>query len=171
MSDRGVWLGGCLLLLALVFGIVIGVTVMSPIHKREVDLIQDQLDEAIIARAEAVAELEANRKTVIAWDALTSWYDEESSGGIQANGRPFDEDRLTAAHRSLPFNTILILENIETGYLAPVRIEDRGPAGWTGRSLDVSRAVAQRLGIVERGVAKIRCYMLTEGRPSKEDWP
>ena len=106
---------------------------------------------------------------VVAWDCLASYYTEESSGGLQANGRRFDEERLTAAHRSIPLGSLLILENPENGALSPVRVEDRGPAKWTGRSLDVSLAVARRLGIVEKGVARLRCYMLVEGRPSVGD--
>lgn len=117
----------------------------------------------------AEAELEANRRLVLAWDSLTSWYSEESSGGVQANGRRFDENRLTAAHRALPFGTIVIIENTENGRVAVARIEDRGPAEWTGRTLDVSLEVARRLGIVKRGVARLRCYTVAEGRVSEED--
>jgi hypothetical protein len=117
----------------------------------------------------AEAEIEANRRIVLAWDALTSWYSEESSGGVQANGRRFDENRLTAAHRALPFGTIVIIENTENGRVAVARIEDRGPAEWTGRTLDVSLEVARRLGIVKRGVARLRCYTVAEGRVSEED--
>lgn len=117
----------------------------------------------------AEAEIEANRRIVLAWDALTSWYSEESSGGVQANGRRFDENRLTAAHRALPFGTIVIIENTENGRVAVARIEDRGPAEWTGRTLDVSLEVARRLGIVKRGVARLRCYTVAEGRKSEED--
>jgi len=168
-DGRGVWIGAVLMLAALVLGIIIGVAVMGPIADRKQAAMQTRLDEAIAERDQAKADLEANKRTVVAWDALASYYTEASSGGVQANGRRFDEDRLTAAHRSLKFGTILILENPANGALSVVRIEDRGPAKWTGRSLDVSLAVARRLGIVERGVARVRCYVLVQGRVSDED--
>lgn len=157
------------LLIALTIGLIIGARVMEGVSEREASILQAQLTEAELQRDEARAELEANKRTVIAWDALSSFYTEASSGGTQANGRPFDEDRLTAAHRSLKFGTILILENPENGALSVVRIEDRGPAEWTGRSLDVSLATAKRLGIVEKGVAKLKCYMVVQGRVSNGD--
>jgi rare lipoprotein A (peptidoglycan hydrolase) len=161
------WLAA--LLVALTIGLIVGARVMEGVAGREAKILNDNIADVTMQRDDAVAELEANKRTVIAWDALSSFYTEASSGGTQANGRPFDEDRLTAAHRSLKFGTILILENPANGALSVVRIEDRGPAEWTGRSLDVSLAVARRLGIVERGVARVRCYVLVQGRVSDED--
>ncbi|MBE3087713.1 MAG: hypothetical protein IMZ71_01145, partial [Chloroflexi bacterium] len=113
---------------ALALGLIIGARVMEGVAAHESKLLLNTIADVTTQRDEAVAELAANKRTVIAWDALASFYTEASSGGTQANGRPFDEDRLTAAHRSLKFGTILILENPENGALSVVRIEDRGPA-------------------------------------------
>jgi rare lipoprotein A (peptidoglycan hydrolase) len=157
------------IILTLGIGIVIGARVITYIAERDAKAMQTKLDETITERDEARAELKAKDCIVIAWDALASYYTESSSGEIQANGQKFDEDRLTAAHRSLPFGTLLLLENMENGKWSSVMIEDRGPAEWTGRTLDVSLAVAQRLGIVKLGEAQLRCYMLVKGRLSKED--
>jgi len=157
------------IIIALGLGIIVGTRVIVGITEHEANIMQAKLDDAITERDEAKAELKANNCIVLAWDALASYYTEASSGEVQANGQKFDEDRLIAAHRSLPFGTLLLLENLENGKLSFVRIEDRGPAKWTGRSLDVSLAVAHRLGIIEQGVAYLRCYVLVEGRPSKED--
>ena len=157
------------IIFALGLGIYAGHRVTAAYKDAEIMDVQAALEAAQASLAEAAVELEQNKAMVIAWDALASYYTEESSGGVQADGRRFDEDRLTAAHRSIPFGTLLILENQENGALSVVRIEDRGPAKWTGRTLDVSLAVARRLGIVERGVARLKCYMLVDGRPSMGD--
>jgi rare lipoprotein A (peptidoglycan hydrolase) len=156
-------------ILALGFGTWAGHSITAAYKDVEIMDAWAALEAAQASLADANVELEQNKATVIAWDALASYYTEASSGGVQANGRRFDEDRLTAAHRSIPFGTLLILENPENGALSLVRIEDRGPAKWTGRSLDVSLAVAQRLGIVEKGVARLRCYALVEGRVGAGD--
>ena len=110
-----------------------------------------------------------NKSVILAWDVVASFYTEASSGGTMANGQPFDEDLLTAAHRVLKFGTIILIENRENGRLCPAVIADRGPDPLTGCSLDVSLAVARRLGIVEQGVATLRCYLLVQGRPSIQD--
>jgi rare lipoprotein A (peptidoglycan hydrolase) len=155
------------IVIALGLGIIIGARVIAGIAEHEAKAMQAKLDEAVADRDEAQAELAQNQATVISWDCLASYYTERSSGAIQANGTRFDEEALTAAHRTLLFGTILIIENLDNGKLSPVQIQDRGPAEWTGRSLDVSLAVARRLGIVERGEANLRCYLMVDGRPSR----
>lgn len=123
---------------------------------------------ADVRRARAIAR--RNKSVILAWDVVASYYTEASSGGTMANGQPFDEDLLTAAHRVLKFGTIILIENRENGRVSPAMITDRGPARRTGRSLDVSLAVARRLGIVEQGVATLRCYLsVVQGRPSTQD--
>ena len=82
---------------------------------------------------------------------LASWYGSES-GNRTANGEHFDGNSLTAAHRTLPFNTRLKVTF--QGRSVVVRVNDRGPY-ISGRSLDLSRAAAQRLGILRRGTAKV----------------
>lgn len=155
-------------ILALGLGIYAGHKVT--VAYKDVDLmdLQAQLETANASLAEANVELEQNKAIFISWDCLASYYTEASSGGAQANGRRFDEKQLTAAHRSIPFGTVFIVENLENGKLSPVQIQDRGPYV-TGRSLDVSIAVAKRLGIVEKGLVRLRCWMLIKGRPSMGD--
>ncbi len=62
---------------------------------------------------------------------------------------------MTAAHPSLPFGTRLRVTNISNGRSAIVRVNDRGPFV-AGRTVDVSQSAAERIGIVERGVAKVK---------------
>jgi rare lipoprotein A len=80
-----------------------------------------------------------------------SWYGTES-GHTTANGEPFNGRSLTAAHRTLPFNTRLLVTY--QGKSVKVRINDRGPH-IKGRTLDLSEAAAKRIGLIHAGVAKV----------------
>lgn len=75
-----------------------------------------------------------------------------------ANGEIFNMWDMTAAHRTLPMGTRLRLTY--AGKSVVVRINDRGPAAWTGRSLDVSRGAATQLGLVQRGTGQVRVEVL-----------
>ncbi len=74
-----------------------------------------------------------------------------------ANGKPFDMHNPTiAAHRTLPFGTRLLIENPRTGVSQIVVVQDRGPyTNDPGRSLDLSKAAADRLGYTSTGVARL----------------
>jgi rare lipoprotein A len=72
-----------------------------------------------------------------------------------ASGEKFNPNDLTAAHRTLPFGTRLRVTNVATGKSVTVRVNDRGPF-IPGRVVDVSYSAAESLGIVERGVAKVK---------------
>jgi rare lipoprotein A len=62
---------------------------------------------------------------------------------------------MTAAHRTLPFNTWVDVRRVETGQSVRVRITDRGPFGHPERIIDLSRAAARQLGIVKLGTARV----------------
>lgn len=81
-----------------------------------------------------------------------SWYGAES-GNRTANGERFDGSSMTAAHRTLPFGTKLRVTY--KGRSVVVRINDRGPY-IKGRSLDLSRAAAARIGMIGAGVATVQ---------------
>ena len=81
-----------------------------------------------------------------------SWYGTES-GNRTANGEHFDGSSLTAAHRTLPFGTKLRVTFQSKSVV--VRINDRGPAKWTGRALDLSRAAARRIGLIRPGHGRV----------------
>lgn len=72
-----------------------------------------------------------------------------------ASGEKFDSHELTAAHRTLPFGTRVRVTNVATGQSVTVRVNDRGPFV-PGRVVDVSHGAAEELGIVKRGVAKVK---------------
>jgi rare lipoprotein A len=76
-------------------------------------------------------------------------------GQRTASGEKFDKRELTAAHRTLPFGTRVLVTNLATGRSVTVRVNDRGPF-IAGRIIDVSRAAAEELGMVGRGVTKVK---------------
>jgi rare lipoprotein A len=88
---------------------------------------------------------------------LASFYHE---GQRTATGERFKADGLTAAHRSLPFGTRLRVTNLATGRSVNVRINDRGPAAWTGRGLDLSRGAARVIGMIRAGVVHVAYQVL-----------
>ncbi len=99
---------------------------------------------------------------------LASWYGGKFQGRPTASGEIFDTERMTAAHKSLPFGTMVTVTDLVTGRSAVVRINDRGPFV-EGRIIDLSRAAAREIGLLERGVGRVRIEAagrtgLTSGR-------
>ncbi len=83
-----------------------------------------------------------------------SYYHPSLHGRTMANGEPFDMRSNSAASRTLPLGTVARVRNLETGQIAIVQIEDRGPFA-KGRVLDVSPRTAERLGMKHDGVAPV----------------
>jgi rare lipoprotein A len=75
-------------------------------------------------------------------------------GGRTASGERSGPNQLTAAHRTLPFGTTVLVTNVSNGRSVTVRINDRGPFG-RGRIIDVSIAAARELGMIGRGTAMV----------------
>jgi len=101
-----------------------------------------------------------------------SWYGGRGDGFAgrrTANGERYDPAGLTCAHRTLPFGTLVEVENMETGVRTTVRVNDRGPFV-KGRVLDVSRKAAGTLGLLDAGVAQVRLRTVdAQGRPTRLD--
>ncbi len=91
-----------------------------------------------------------------ALDGIASFY---WQGQTTASGEPFDKRAMTAAHPTLPFNTMVEVINLGNGRKATVRINDRGPFK-PGRVIDVSEAAAEVLGMQARGLAPVRLVVL-----------
>ncbi len=88
-----------------------------------------------------------------------SWYGPGFNGNLSANGEIFNENDLTAAHKELPFGTLVRVTNLDNGRSVVVRINDRGPyAG--DRILDLSAGAARVLGMIDSGVAPIQLDVL-----------
>jgi rare lipoprotein A len=90
---------------------------------------------------------------------FASWYGPYFHGRMTANGEIFDQNEMTAAHKSLPFNTRLLVTNLNNGKTTIVRINDRGP--YVGeRVLDLSEAAAKEIGSDSSGVVPIQATIL-----------
>lgn len=98
----------------------------------------------------------------ISLNGLASWYGPGFHGRRSASGERFNQNALTAAHRSLPFGTKVRVTNKRNGRSIVVRINDRGPHV-RGRIIDLSAAAARTLGVMQSGVAPVRVEVL--GRP------
>ena len=83
---------------------------------------------------------------------IASFYKYESK---TASGEQFKPSELTAAHRTLPFGTRLRVTNVTTGQSVTVRVNDRGPF-IPGRVVDVSHSAAKELGMIDRGITKVK---------------
>ncbi len=90
-------------------------------------------------------------------EGQASYYGDDFAGRLTASGQRFDPGALTAAHRTLPFGTCVRVVAVRTGREVKVRITDRGPHK-AGRVIDLSRAAAAALGIIDEGVAPVRLY-------------
>ncbi len=89
-----------------------------------------------------------------------SWYGPKFHGKTTANGEQFDQMAFTAAHKKLKFGTLLKITNPKNDKSVVVRINDRGPY-IAGRQLDLSKAAAQELGMIKKGVVKLKVEEIT----------
>jgi rare lipoprotein A len=87
---------------------------------------------------------------------MASYY---KHGKRTANGERFDPHGFTAAHRTLPFGTMVMVTNLKNGKSVVVRINDRGPFT-RGRVIDLSFAAAKVVGLTQSGVAKVKVVRL-----------
>ena len=90
-----------------------------------------------------------------------SWYGPGFHGKRTANGEVYDENGLTAAHKTLPMPAMVRVTNLENGRSIQVRINDRGPFE-AGRVIDMTRRGAQLLGFIQQGTARVRVDIMPE---------
>jgi hypothetical protein len=90
-----------------------------------------------------------------------SWYGPGYAGKPTANGERFDPNRLTAASRTLPLDSIVRVTNLHNGRSAEVKINDRGPRK-RGRGIDLSPAAARKIGLTNSGVAHVKIKPVTK---------
>jgi rare lipoprotein A len=95
---------------------------------------------------------------------MASWYGKEEQGKLTADGERFDRHQMTAAHRKLPFNTIVRVTNRENGREVEVRVNDRGPYV-KNRVLDLSEAAAKALDMKTEGVTPVKIEVLRKSAP------
>ena len=101
---------------------------------------------------------------------LASWYGKDFHGRKTSNGEVYDMYAMTAAHKTLPMNTMLLVKNIDNGKETVVRINDRGPF-IRGRIIDLSYTAGKKLDLIGRGTARVRIVALAEGNMNKNQKP
>lgn len=93
-----------------------------------------------------------------------SWYGPRFHGRRTASGERYDQHALTAAHKTLPFGTLVRVRSLVTGKEVDVRVTDRGPFT-RGRVIDVSRAAAEALGMMGLGVKQVSLHIVEAASP------
>jgi rare lipoprotein A len=101
---------------------------------------------------------------------IASWYGPSFHGRPTSNSEIYDMYAMTAAHKTLPMGTMLLVKNLENGRSTVVRINDRGPF-IRGRVIDLSYRAAKTLDIVTDGTARIQLVALAEGHPGSRGGP
>jgi peptidoglycan lytic transglycosylase len=101
---------------------------------------------------------------------IASWYGPGFHGRRTSNGEIYDKHAMTAAHKTLPMNTMLMVKNMDNGRKTVVRVNDRGPFV-RGRVIDLSYKAAQILGAVNKGTARVQIVALAERNKSKTGQP
>ena len=114
--------------------------------------------EAIDQAGQSVADID--EETEIG-GGMASYYGNELAGNRTASGERFDPGQLTAAHRSLPFGSMVRVTNTSNGDSVVVRINDRGPFSH-GRVIDVSQAAAREIGMHRSGTARVKLALLSD---------
>ena len=109
-------------------------------------------------------EFVASHPVIYSEEGLASWYGPPYDKRRGANGEIFDKDALTAAHRTLPMNSLIKVTNLSSGQSVVLRITDRGPFV-PDRMLDLSLASAKAIGVWRPGVARVRVEVFAAPSP------
>jgi len=99
---------------------------------------------------------------------IASWYGTDFHGRKTSNAETYNMYEMTAAHKTLPMNTILLVKNLENNREIVVRVNDRGPFV-RGRVLDLSYSAAKKLGIVNKGTARVHLTALGDAKKDSEE--
>jgi len=119
---------------------------------------------ATVADSPADADFVGSHPVIYSEEGMASWYGPPYDKRRGANGQIFDKDALTAAHRTLPMNSLIKVTNLSTGQSAIVRVTDRGPFVHD-RALDLSLASAKAIGVWRPGVARVRIEVFAAPAP------
>ena len=120
---------------------------------------------AVVVVVPATARSAESNDTETIQFGLASWYGPGFHGEETASGKIFDQREMVAAHRSLPFGTVIRVTNLENGRRVTLRVIDRGPYGRNfrkGTVVDVSRGAARRLGFIKKGLVRVRLEVIRE---------
>jgi rare lipoprotein A len=115
-----------------------------------------------VAPAPSPVEAGARAPHLTAFEGLASWYGPGFAGRRTASGEVFDPAQPTAAHRTLPFGTRLLVTNVANGRSVEVRVTDRGPFK-PDRVIDLSRGAAEAIDMLRSGVVRVRVEPIEPG--------
>ena len=113
--------------------------------------------------AEDIAYIKSHQP-ILTEEGMATWYTAPYKGRKAANGQVFDDHALTAAHRTLPMGSLIVVTNLGTGQSSAMRITDRGPFV-DGRILDLTIASAKATGVYSAGLARVRLDVYRAPRP------
>ena len=102
---------------------------------------------------------EPKSKQIFYQKGIASYYNSHWKGLKTASGERYDPKLLTAASKTLPINTIVMVKSINNGRYVIVRINDRGPYS-KNRVIDLSEAAAKKIGLYKKGLAKVDIFLL-----------
>jgi rare lipoprotein A len=117
-----------------------------------------------VADSPADADFVSSHAVIYSEEGIASWYGPPYDKRRGANGEIFDKDALTAAHRTLPMNSLIRVTNLSTGQSAILRVTDRGPFV-PDRMLDLSLASAKAIGVWRPGLARVRVEVFAAPSP------
>ena len=106
----------------------------------------------------------ATHKPIATETGYATWYTAPYKGRRAANGQVFDDDAMTAAHRTLPMGSLVVVTNLKTGESSAMRITDRGPFV-EGQMLDLTIASAKAVGVYRAGMAMVRMDVYETPKP------
>jgi len=106
----------------------------------------------------------ATHRPISTEEGLATWYSAPYKGRKAANGQVFDDNAMTAAHRTLPMGSLIVVTNLQTRQSSAMRITDRGPFV-TGRILDLTPASAKSIGVYRSGAAEVRIEVYETPKP------
>jgi rare lipoprotein A len=109
-------------------------------------------------------EFVATHRPILSEIGYATWYTAPYKGRKSANGEVFDDNALTAAHRTLPMGSLIVVTNVKTGQSSAMRISDRGP--FVGdRMIDLTIASAKAVGVYQAGLAQVRLDVYQTPKP------
>ncbi len=106
----------------------------------------------------------ATHRPILSEEGDATWYSAPYKGRKSANGQVFSDRALTAAHRTLPMGSLIVVTNLETGQSAAMRISDRGPFS-PDRIIDLTIASAKATGVYRAGMARVRIDVYRTPKP------
>lgn len=101
-------------------------------------------------------------KALLTLEGVASYYAHDFHGKLTSNGETFDMNSLTAAHRTFPFGTLILVTNLANNKTVTVRVNDRGPFV-DGRVIDLSMGAAKVIGLIQTGTTKVRLEVMQWG--------